>query len=85
MIRIRRGTALLNKVVAQFDKAVADLDAAVEHIEASQSKQITKISQQHQKHNEALDKLHAKEEELYGAGVRARTVRANIAKLVGSA
>ena len=107
MIRFRRGTSLLNKVVKQFDQAVADLDVAITQIEEKRlatlekarnttSKHFEKVRTLVAQHEQKLDDLAAKhdaktdahydkEEELYRAKVRAETVRANIAKLVGAA
>lgn len=43
MIRFRRGTALLNKVVKQFDQAVADLAVAQEQIENQRIATLTAV------------------------------------------
>jgi hypothetical protein len=95
VIRIRRGTALLNKVVKQFDQAVADLEAAAQHIEDKRLKTLDKITDKQLAHMDTLAgiqaahdakqaKLNADEYALYLAGKKAQTVRDNIAKLVGA-
>lgn len=95
MIRIRRGTSLVSKVLKQFDQAVADLAVAAEQIEAKRQKTVDKMTKQTEKHqaklaelraknNATLGKLNSEEYELYLAGRRAETVRQNIAKLVGA-
>lgn len=95
MIRFRRGTALLNKVVKQFDQAIADLEAAYQQIEEKRQSTLDQIDANNQqyiaaqarlreKHVAIEDKLDAKEYELYLASIKAATVRHNIAALVGA-
>jgi hypothetical protein len=66
-----RGTSLLNKVVKDFEKATANLEKAAQQIEAKRQRAV-----------DQMNKLHLQEAELYNARNRARTVSANISKLI---
>ena len=44
MIRIRRGTSLLNKVVKNFERATADLEVAAQQIEAKRQKTVEQLA-----------------------------------------
>ena len=96
MIRLRRGTALLNSVVKTFETAVADLDTAIEQISEKRVKTLAKVHDADAKHEAKIARMNddhtskrgalfSQEDELWTAQTRATAVRANIAKLVNVA
>ena len=69
MIRIRRGTSLLNKVVKQFDQAVADLEIAAKQIEAKRLATLEKVRatvERNKDRERALRNKHEAQQQKFG-------------------
>jgi predicted nucleic acid-binding Zn-ribbon protein len=82
MIRIRRGTALLNKVVKQFDQAVADLEVAAKQIDDKQEKKRAKLRARYEAYRAYEAQVSEENAALEDAFQRAVKVKANITKLI---
>lgn len=61
MIRFRRGTSLLNKVVKTFERAVADLDVAIAQIEEQRQQVLVESREMVEKNRRAEEELAEKQ------------------------
>lgn len=71
MIRLIRGTSLLEKVVKQFDQAVADLQVAYEQIEEKRQQTNEKArakAERNQAREKAMREKHAEKEQAFYTG-----------------
>lgn len=83
-IRFRRGTALVTKVLKNFDRAIADLELAAADIHEDRARKAV-VAENNRQWYLAIQARHAMEDlALKQAAVRADRVRSNIEALVAS-
>lgn len=82
-IRIRRGTALVNKVLKNFDRAIEDLAVAAQDIAQRRETKKVQLEQARESFKQYEVEQMAADAHLRKALTRAEQVRANLEALVG--